>query len=243
MTRRPPAGLPLPVTTLFLLMSLDGKISTGPTAERDFDKDLPLISGVRDGLAQYYQLERGTDLVSFVSGKVLAKVGWNEPRAQGDESPVSFVVVDNAPHLTGLGLLNLLRHCAGVTVVTTNPAHPARGRSHPRLSTRYYDAGVDFVDVFSSLKRGGVERVTVQSGGQLNAVLLRARLIDRVSIVVAPLLVGGGDTPTLVDGSAVWSTGELSRLPRLRLLKASPLEHSYLHLEYEVLDSLAGTRQ
>lgn len=87
-------------------------------------------------------------------------------------------------------------------MVTANPQHPALGVSDPNLSTRYYDAGIDFVDLFSSLRRRGVERVTVQSGGQLNAVLMRARLIHRVSIVVAPLLVGGGDTPILVDGSA-----------------------------------------
>ncbi len=42
-----------PYTTLFLLQSLDGKISTGATDERDFDKDLPLLPGVKDGLHQY----------------------------------------------------------------------------------------------------------------------------------------------------------------------------------------------
>jgi 2,5-diamino-6-(ribosylamino)-4(3H)-pyrimidinone 5'-phosphate reductase len=43
----------LPVTTLYMLMSLDGKISTGASDERDFDKDLPRITGVSEGLGQY----------------------------------------------------------------------------------------------------------------------------------------------------------------------------------------------
>ncbi len=37
-----------PVTTLFMLMSLDGKISTGEGDRLDFDRDLPLVPGVAD---------------------------------------------------------------------------------------------------------------------------------------------------------------------------------------------------
>lgn len=54
-----------PVTSLFLLMSLDGKILTGDVDERDFDRDLPKVDGVREGLRQYYDLEKQTDLWSL----------------------------------------------------------------------------------------------------------------------------------------------------------------------------------
>lgn len=46
----------LPITTLFMLTSIDGKISTGSSDERDFDKDLPNIKGAGEGLGQYYEL-------------------------------------------------------------------------------------------------------------------------------------------------------------------------------------------
>ena len=51
--------------TLFMICSLDGKISTGETDERDVDKDFPKIKGVKEGLKQYYQLECRTDINSF----------------------------------------------------------------------------------------------------------------------------------------------------------------------------------
>ena len=35
-----------PVTTLFMLMSVDGKISTGSTDELDVDRDFPEIPGI-----------------------------------------------------------------------------------------------------------------------------------------------------------------------------------------------------
>lgn len=57
-----------PQTTLFMLMSVDGKISTGSNDNRDFDKDLSGVSGVKEGLQQYYDLEQETDLCSLNTG-------------------------------------------------------------------------------------------------------------------------------------------------------------------------------
>ena len=41
-----------PMTTLFMLMSVDGKISTGATDDFDVDRDFPQLAGVREGLHQ-----------------------------------------------------------------------------------------------------------------------------------------------------------------------------------------------
>jgi len=45
-----------PKTTLFMLMSVDGKISTGNIDNRDVDKDFPKIKGIKEGLKQYYDI-------------------------------------------------------------------------------------------------------------------------------------------------------------------------------------------
>ena len=66
-----------PLTTLFMLMSVDGKISTGATDELDVDRDFPKIDGVREGLRQYYEIEQTTDLWSFNTGRVQEKMGVN----------------------------------------------------------------------------------------------------------------------------------------------------------------------
>lgn len=39
-----------PITTLFMLMSLDGKISPGASDDLDVDKDFPKIDGLKEGL-------------------------------------------------------------------------------------------------------------------------------------------------------------------------------------------------
>ena len=56
-----------PYTTLFMLMSLDGKISSGASDDFDVDSDWKRINGVREGLFQYYDLEQETDLFSLNS--------------------------------------------------------------------------------------------------------------------------------------------------------------------------------
>ena len=91
-----------PVTTLFMLMSVDGKISTGSTDEMDVDKDFPKIDGVKEGLHQYYEIEQTTDLWAFNTGRVQAKMGVNQ-KEMPEKTPVSFVILDNH-HLTEQGV-------------------------------------------------------------------------------------------------------------------------------------------
>ena len=81
-----------PITTLFMLMSVDGKISTGATDDLDVDKDFPKIKGVNEGLHQYYEIEQTTDLWSFNSGRVQEKMGVNKKKIPR-KTPVSFVVI------------------------------------------------------------------------------------------------------------------------------------------------------
>ena len=84
-----------PITTLFMLMSVDGKISTGSTDELDVDRDFPKIPGVREGLHQYYEIEQTTDLWSFNTGRVQAKMGVNEKEMPA-KIPGSFFTMKKA---------------------------------------------------------------------------------------------------------------------------------------------------
>lgn len=221
--------------TLFMLMSLDGKISTGVNDGLDFDQDFPNIKGVSEGIHQYYEIEKTTDWFSFNTGRVMEKVGWNKPKDSIEKTLCSFVIVDNEPHLTALGVKNLVQKTEKLYIVTTNPRHPADDISDAVVLR--YSEQVDFHNLFKRLKADyQAERVTIQSGGEMNAVLLREGLIDTVSIVIAPVLVGGRDTSTLVDGDSLTNVDELSKVRPLKLKKLAYLENSYVHAEYEIIN-------
>jgi len=217
-----------------MLMSLDGKITTGSIDERDFDKDLPNIDGAKEGLQQYYELEKKTDWFSFNTGRCMSKVGWNEDKATIEQLPVIFVIVDNKPHLTTRGVENLIKRTEKLYIVTTNDNHPALKMDSDQLEVIVYDQTVNFIDLFERLTQKGAKAMTIQSGGDMNASLLREGLIDELSIVITPILVGGKDTQSLIGGESLRSVEDLQKIKALELLSVDKLEHNYLHVRYKV---------
>ena len=223
-----------PITTLFMLMSVDGKISTGATDELDVDRDFPKIPGVREGLHQYYEIEQTTDLWSFNTGRVQAKMGVNE-KEMPIKTPVSFVLLDNH-HLTDHGVRYFCAKSKQAVVVTSNPEHPAFHVNADNLHIIYQECSSLSTALERLKKECGCERLTVQSGGTINSLFLREKLLDYVDIVVAPILIGGKDTPTLIDGRSLAQTAEVTELGGLKLLECTPLQDSYIRLRYEVLE-------
>ena len=65
---------------------------------------------------------------------------------------------------------------------------------------------------------------------------MRLGLIDRVSIVVAPCLIGGRDTQSLIGGESFHREEDLRNIKTLKLIENSTLKNSYVHLVYEVIN-------
>jgi 2,5-diamino-6-(ribosylamino)-4(3H)-pyrimidinone 5'-phosphate reductase len=227
-----------PITTLFLLESLDGKINSGNSDALDVDRDWKTIDGLKEGLQQYYDIESETDLFSLNTGRVMAKIGVNERDDEPEKiDVVTFVIIDNAPHLNEHGIDYICRWVGRLILVTTNNNHPAFGLKDKfaNLEILQYeklDLGQVLYDVY---EKYGAERLTIQSGGNLNCQFLRDDLIDFVNIVIAPVLVGGRDTSTLIDGEAISSPDELDKIRPMKLLECKALNDSYVQLRYEVI--------
>lgn len=222
-----------PVTTLFMLMSVDGKISTGQSDTLDVDSDFPKIEGVKEGLHQYYEIEQTTDLWSMNSGRVQAKLGVNE-KAFPNKSPVSFVVVDNT-HLTEHGIRYFCALSKEFVLVTTNSQNPAYNVSESNLHI-VLQKELNLGDALVCLKKDfNCNRITIQTGGTLNERFLRDKLLDYIDIVVAPVLIGGKNTATLIDGNSLTSTKELDKLGVLHLESCNVLKSSYIRLSYRVI--------
>jgi 2,5-diamino-6-(ribosylamino)-4(3H)-pyrimidinone 5'-phosphate reductase len=78
----------------------------------------------------------------------------------------------------------------------------------------------------------GIRCVLSTAGGGLNGALLRAGLIDELSLTLAPALVGGLGTPSVLDGPPL-AVGE--RPTPLRLLSLHADTAGTVRLRYEVL--------
>lgn len=221
-----------PVTKLFMLQSLDGKISTGSSDLTDFDSDFPNIEGLREGLQQYYDIEKTTGYWSLCTGRTQAKIGVNT-KEPGENRGFSFVVLDTN-HLEVKGVQYLCSIVDNLVVVTTNTNHPAYSVKADNLYVMLMQ-DMNLRSILEMLHdKFDISNIVIQSGGTLNAEFVKQGLIDYVDIVVAPVLVGGKDTPTTVDGESRTSKAELNTLGILELEKITPLKDSYIRLGYKV---------
>lgn len=225
-----------PTTTLFMIESLDGKINSGNTDELDVDKDWCKIEGVKEGLQQYYDIECTTDYFSLNTGRVMAKIGVNDRKEYHNKVKVIFVIIDNRPHLNKNGVDYICNWVEKLILVTTNRNHVAYSPKdkYDNLDILYYET-LDLTRLLEDLSSNyNAEKITIQSGGNLNGLFLRDNLLDYINIIIAPLLVGGKDVSTLIDGEAISSQEELDKLKALELIECKQLDNSYVQLRYKV---------
>jgi 2,5-diamino-6-(ribosylamino)-4(3H)-pyrimidinone 5'-phosphate reductase len=120
-------------------------------------------------------------------------------------------------------------------IITSNKNHPAYSVEEVNLHIIYQEE-LSLEAALATLKEEyGCERITIQSGGTMNEMFLREKLFDYVDIVIAPVLIGGKDTSTLIDGTSIVSEKELNKLGVLRLISCDLLENSYIRLKYKVV--------
>ncbi|MDO8429314.1 MAG: dihydrofolate reductase family protein, partial [Candidatus Daviesbacteria bacterium] len=193
----------------------------------------------KEGLSEYYDLEKQTDLHSLNTGRVMAKIGVNTRDKEPTKIKASFIIIDSKPHLNEKGVEYLAKWVKTLYLITTNKQHPAftLKEQYPNIKVIYYDQKINLEDLLHKLKNDyGINNLTIQSGGTLNAEWVRQGLIDRISIVIAPCLVGGKDTSTLIDGESLHNEEDLRKIKALKLLKCEVLKNNYIHVLYEVIN-------
>ena len=161
----------------------------------------------------------------------------NERTKYHDKVDCRFIIIDNKPHLNEKGIDYICHWVDRLILITTNKNHIAYSlqEKYDNLDILFYDT-LDLNILLSDMEeKYNAEAITIQSGGTLNEKFLRDNLIDYVNVVIAPLLVGGKDTSTLIDGEAITSSEDLNKLKALQLIECKQLENSYIQLKYKVI--------
>lgn len=160
----------------------------------------------------------------------LLQTGWHAaPFAFAEQNRNQF------KHLNENGIRYFCALSKEFVLITTNTRHPAFNVEDENLHIIYQNE-LSLKDALIKLKSEyGCERITIQTGGTLNNLFLREKLFDYVDIIIAPVLIGGKDTSTLIDGKSLTEECELSKLGVVKLQECVVLENSYLRLRYEVI--------
>jgi diaminohydroxyphosphoribosylaminopyrimidine deaminase / 5-amino-6-(5-phosphoribosylamino)uracil reductase len=187
-----------PLVTLKLATSLDGRIATR-RGESQWITGPPARE-------RAHALRAAHDAIMVGTGTVLADNPQLTCRLPGlnHRSPVR-VVIDR--HLRIPPTMRLISdaHDVPTWVLTLPSADPSRRQT-------LLDSGVTVIEVdaaadgtmelgaaLAALGERGITRLLVEGGGRLAASLARARLIDRLVWVHAPLLIGNDGIPGIAD--------------------------------------------
>ena len=187
-----------PLVTLKLGTTLDGRIATA-SGESQWITGPPARE-------RAHALRAVHDAIMVGTGTALADDPQLTCRLPGlaHRSPVR-VVIDR--HLRMPPTMQLVASAREVPtwVLTSLSADPLRRQALADGDVTLIEiegdsnADIDLATALAALGERGITRLLVEGGGRLAAALVRARLVDRLVWVHAPLLIGNDGVPAIAD--------------------------------------------
>jgi 2,5-diamino-6-(ribosylamino)-4(3H)-pyrimidinone 5'-phosphate reductase len=232
----------LPFVFLNVATTADGKLAP---ANRKFvafssARDQELLLELRAEADAVMAGARTVDLVPVNLGPGPAK--YRHLRLKRGLAEYNLRVV-----VSGSGTLNpraqIFRHRFSPIIVLTSGAAPERRLAQLRKVADEVEAfGEKELDLRAALTwlrdKWGVKRLLCEGGGELNAGLLRAGLVNEIYQTICPLIFGGAHAPTMADGIGVQKLEQATQL-RLKSLKRVGDE---LFLVYRVRKPASATQ-
>ncbi len=113
-----------------------------------------------------------------------------------------------------------------ILILTTARIAPARLRRLRAVADEVRIFGRHKLDLRAALgwlkKKWGVKRLLCEGGGELNAALFQAGLVQETHLTICPLLFGGREAPTLAAGEGVQHLAQAARLQLVSMKRAGP---------------------
>lgn len=78
---------------------------------------------------------------------------------------------------------------------------------------------VDLRDLLKKLAQEEIAHVLIEGGGEIIASALKMNLVDRMSVFIAPKIIGGRDAPTAVEGKGVSRIKDARQFEKMQLTK------------------------
>ncbi len=201
-----------PFIHLKLAMSLDGRISLGKSVSTT------LSSGA--ALKRVHEFRHEHDAILIGANTVLID----------DPSLTDRSGLDRRRPLVRVILDNRLRIPIDSTVVSTareTPTIVVSNSDDKSKCTALIDAGVDFVSedsrdlpsVLRELCEREIQSVLVEGGTEVAGAFRDAGLVDKLSLIMAPIVVGGREAPTAFGGRGAASIEEAMKLEDISVVQ------------------------
>ncbi|WP_405297937.1 2,5-diamino-6-(ribosylamino)-4(3H)-pyrimidinone 5'-phosphate reductase [Methanobrevibacter sp.] len=220
-----------PYVILNAAMTLDGKIATATGSSN--------ISGKKD-LERVHEIRKECDGIMVGIGTVIA----DDPRltvhkidAKPEDNPVRVVVDSKCRTPADARITN---NDAKTIIAGANEYKEEFMKSETynelkKRGVKFFFSGdkrVDLKALMNYLHEEGIGKLMLEGGATLNFSMIKAGLIDEISICVAPMVVGGADAKTFFDGDGF---NTMDESVKLELIDYYPLDKDFI-LNYRVLN-------
>jgi diaminohydroxyphosphoribosylaminopyrimidine deaminase / 5-amino-6-(5-phosphoribosylamino)uracil reductase len=193
-----------PYVTLKAGMTLDGKLATATGESR-------WITSAASR-REVHQLRRSADAVLVGVGTVLADdpslTARTGPRLEKLALQQPLRIVVDSRLRTPFKAEVLAQQDKAKTIIVTTAAAPAARRSALQkkgieiLTVPALQGRVSLSALLRELGRRGIMSLLVEGGSEVNAAMLKAKLIDHVRLYMAPLLLGGQNAKGVIGGTS-----------------------------------------
>ncbi len=199
-----------PFVHLKLATSLDGRISLNTSVSTALSGD--------EARARVHELRHEHDAILVgATTAVVDDPSLTDRSGKPRRRPLARVILDNRLRLSPDSVLARTARDAP-TIVFTNCIDPETVK-------RLTDRGVEVVPieggarnltmVLSELYKREIQSVLVEGGAVVAGAFVDARLVDKVTFLQSPLIIGGGDAPAAVGGKGAASLADALRLRNL----------------------------
>lgn len=196
-----------PFVHLKLAMSLDGRISLSDSVSTALSGDEARMR-VQELRHEYDAILVGANTVYVDDPSLTDRSG--KPR----QKSLVRVVLDNS-----------LRIPVSSTLVTTAREIPTivftRSSEREKISQLVHagvnvietsEGGRDLADVLEHLRQLDIQSVLVEGGTEIAGSFCDARLVDKVSFIAAPIIIGGRTAPNAIGGSGAESLTDVLKI-------------------------------
>jgi len=196
-----------PFVILKAAMTLDGKIAT-PTGQSKW------ITGEKARLL-VHKTRASVDAIMTAIGTVKADDPQMTARVKGARSPLR-VVIDP---LNEISLRNQIVKCPPDTLIVTKNGASAKADELRASGVKIlaYEGELDMNGLMAELGRMGIISVLIEGGSSLNSHALLEGIVDKVMFFIAPKIIGGKDSVTVVGGKAFRPLEDAVRLRDMRV--------------------------
>lgn len=223
-----------PKTTVILAMTADGKIAdfqrkaarfSSKHDQRHLERQISLVDGVLFGSRTLHAY--GTSLPITNPELLATRKQSNKP-----SQPV-HIVVSASGNIDPT--LRFFRQSIPRWLLTTQAGkinwsnHQSLGFENVILVPSKDNLKLKLSQAFQKLKELGLNHVGILGGGELVAACLEENLIDELWLTICPLILGGRNAPTIVEGQGFIS----DNAKPLKLLSVETIEQE-IFLHYQV---------